>query len=37
MVKMQERFGRDAFDIVPDTYILPNEFKEFQQHYMKLK
>lgn len=29
MVKMQERYGRDAFDIVPDTYILPTEFKDF--------
>ena len=29
MTKMQEKFGRAAFDIVPDTYILPQEFREF--------
>lgn len=32
-VKMQERFGRQAFDFIPDTYILPNEFHDFHAHY----
>jgi len=29
VVKMQERFGKEAFDIIPDTYILPDEFADF--------
>lgn len=36
MVKMQEKFGRQNYDIVPDTYILPNEYKEFVQHFNML-
>ena len=36
-VKMQEKFGRDAFDFVPDTYILPNEYGDLLSHYQKLK
>ena len=27
--KMQERYGKENFDFVPDTYILPSEFKDF--------
>lgn len=34
---MQEKFGRQHFDFVPDTYILPNEFHDFHAHYQKLK
>lgn len=37
MVRMQERFGKQHFDFVPDTYILPDEFGEFYEHYQKLK
>jgi hypothetical protein len=33
MVRMQERFGKQHFDFVPDTYILPDEFGEFYEHY----
>lgn len=29
MGKMQKKFGKEHFDFVPDTYILPNEFKDF--------
>ena len=36
-VRMQERFGKQHFDFVPDTYILPDEFGEFYEHYQKLK
>ena len=36
-VKMQERYGREVFDFIPDTYILPNEFHDFHTHYQKLK
>jgi tubulin polyglutamylase TTLL5 len=34
---MQERYGKQHFDFVPDTYILPDEFGEFYEHYQKLK
>ncbi len=37
IVKMQERFGKQNFDFVPDTYILPDEFGDFYAHYQKLK
>lgn len=37
MVKMQEKFGKSHYDIVPDTYILPNELKEFRAHYEQLR
>jgi hypothetical protein len=32
-VKMQEKFGREAYDFVPDTYILPNEYGDLLNHY----
>jgi hypothetical protein len=33
MVRMQERYGKQHFDFAPDTYILPDEFGEFYEHY----
>lgn len=33
---MQERFGKEAFDIIPDTYNLPDEFADFYNHFHKL-
>jgi len=30
---MQEKFGKAAFDLAPDTYILPEEFGDFYNHY----
>jgi len=36
-VKLQERFGRQCFDFIPETYILPNEYANFYQHFMKAK
>ena len=27
--KMQIKFGRNHFDFLPETYILPDEFSEF--------
>ena len=29
VVAMQERFGKREFDIIPDSYILPDEFADF--------
>lgn len=37
VVKMQEKFGNDVFDIIPDTYILPDEFADFYSHFHSLK
>lgn len=35
---MQDKFGRaGVYDIVPDTYILPNQLREFQAHYEMLR
>ena len=34
---MQERFGRNNFDFIADTYILPNEFQDFYAHFQKLR
>jgi len=32
-VRLQERFGKSQFDFMPDTYILPDEFGDFYNHY----
>jgi hypothetical protein len=37
IVRLQEKFGKAAFDFCPDTYILPDEFGEFYAHYQKLR
>lgn len=37
IVRMQEKFGKQMFDLAPDTYILPEEFGDFYNHYQKLK
>lgn len=34
---MQEKFGKEEFNIIPDTYILPDEFADFYSHFHKLK
>ena len=36
VVKMQERFGKDLFNILPDSYILPDEFADFYSHFHSL-
>lgn len=37
VVKMQEKFGKEAFSIVPDSYILPDEFADFYSHFHSLR
>lgn len=37
IVKMQLKFGKPAFNIVPETYLLPEEFNDFYTHFMQLK
>lgn len=37
IVKMQEKFGKDKFDILPDTYNLPDEFADFYSHFHQLR
>ncbi len=34
---MQEKYGKEEFNIIPDTYILPDEFADFYSHFHKLK
>lgn len=34
---MQEKFGHEAFNIIPDSYVLPDEWVDFNVHYNELK
>jgi len=31
--KMQHKFGKESFNFLPDTYLLPDEFTEFCTHF----
>lgn len=33
IVRMQEKYSKSTFDLAPDTYILPEEFGDFYNHY----
>ena len=35
VVKMQEKYGKQLFDFIPDTYVLPDEFGDFYSHFQK--
>lgn len=37
VVKMQELHGKEAFNIIPDSYILPDEFADFYSHFHQLR
>ena len=37
IVKMQQKYGENSYGIVPDTYILPEEYNDFYGHFMQLK
>lgn len=37
IVKMQELYGKDEFNIIPDTYSLPDEFADFYSHFSQLQ
>ena len=37
ILKMQERFGKEAFNIVPDTFVLPEEEEEFKEFFDELR
>jgi hypothetical protein len=37
IVNMQLRYGKKAFDITPDTYLLPEEYGEFCTHFRQLQ
>jgi tubulin polyglutamylase TTLL5 len=32
--KMQMKYGKNHFDFLPETYILPDEFSEFYKAFM---
>ena len=31
--KMQSKFGKENFDFLPETYILPDEYAEFERQF----
>ena len=33
--KMQQKFGKKQFDFLPDTYVIPDEFSDFYNHFQK--
>lgn len=33
IVKMQDKYGKDNFDIIPDSYNLPDEFADFYSQF----
>ena len=33
--RMKKKFGRENFDFFPTTYILPDNYSDFQQHFLK--
>lgn len=37
VLKMQEKFGKRNFYIIPDTYLLPDEFADFFAEFHQLK
>jgi hypothetical protein len=37
VVKMQEKHGKEEFNLIPDSYILPDEFADFYSHFHGLK
>ena len=37
VLRMQEKFGRKAFNIVPETFVLPDEFADFFSYFHKEK
>ena len=37
VVAAQDKFGKEEFDILPDTYILPDEFADFYSRYHEMK
>ena len=37
ILRMQEKFGRKAFNIVPETFVLPDEFADFFSFFHKEK
>jgi hypothetical protein len=37
ILKMQEKFGKRSFYIIPDTYLLPDEFADFFAEFHQLK
>jgi hypothetical protein len=34
---MQKKFGKENFDFFPTTYILPDNYAEFQTHFLRLR
>ena len=37
IVAMQTKFGKSEFEVIPDSYVLPEEFADFYSHYHSIK
>eukprot|EP00826_Nyctotherus_ovalis_P002152 TRINITY_DN10406_c0_g1_i4.p1 TRINITY_DN10406_c0_g1~~TRINITY_DN10406_c0_g1_i4.p1 ORF type:complete len:788 (-),score=142.32 TRINITY_DN10406_c0_g1_i4:197-2560(-) len=37
VVQRQQKYGKALFDVIPDTYTLPDEFADFYEHFQELK
>ena len=37
VIKIQEKFGKEEFNIIPDSYILPDEFADFYSQFHSLR
>ena len=37
IIKMQIKHGKSNFNIIPETFLLPDEYDEFKNQYMQLK
>lgn len=37
ILRMQEKYGKANFNIVPDTYVLPEEFSDFFSYFHKVR
>jgi len=37
IVQRQQKYGKANFNIIPDTYVLPDEFSDFYEHYRELE
>jgi len=37
IVQRQQKYGKALFNVIPDTYVLPDEFPDFFEHFQELK
>ena len=37
LLVMQEKYGKEEFDFIPDTFVLPDEYRDFYDHFIHRK